>query len=495
MSSPETYPAGELALPLPVDPFSLLLDEVMGGLGYEVLPQGFPPPIAGAAIWDDIWNAVQRLLSFPMNMLGWLWDHFLWIFNRIWDAWLWFWVNALEPKLRWLGNYVWDVANWFWAAGIQPFLQRVFDRVWEAANWFWSNATRPFLDSIWRLIDTWFRWLWDTALAPFLNSLSNRIWDVWNWFWGSLLQPSLHWVYDRVWDTANWFWAAGIQPFFQRVFDRVWEASQWVVNNIAMPALDWLKDHIASKFVELTVWTGDKFRDLGETVLNVTIQGAQAIGEGFESALRWLFEHVFDPFADAIRVKLSIPRKLLTGQYHDIEDLLTDIEDPFSAGSIAALLWAIPAATLALIPAMMEMGSLYFRRNIYNVARDVGATIPTFADLRDATSASLCPRPCMIPGSASPASPRRTSTSSSSSISTFQPPPTWCAWRSRRCSTRRSSPASARWRTSRPTSPSGGSRPGSPTSGPTPTGRHTGTSPRPSRASPCSTGTLSPRTT
>jgi SOS response regulatory protein OraA/RecX len=93
---------------------------------------------------------------------------------------------------------------------------------------------------------------------------------------------------------------------------------------------------------------------------------------------------VFDPIAGSIKVKLSIPRKLLTGQYHNIEDLLTDIEDPFSAGSLPALLFAIPCATLALIPAMMEMGSLYFRRNIYDVARDVGATIPTFADLRDA---------------------------------------------------------------------------------------------------------------
>jgi len=384
LSSPEPYPAGELALPFPVDPFSLLLDDIMGDLGYEVLPQGFPPAVAGAAIWDDIWNAVKRLLGFPENMAGWLWDRFTDAWNRVWDVWDWFWHNVLWPNLYWVWSRVGDI--------------------WE---FWWNVALRPFLDSIWHLVDNWFRWLWDSAVGPTLHSIWNRVGEIWEFWWNAYLRPFLDSIWRRVddgfrwlWDTAirpfldsiwrrvddgfRWLWDTALLPFLNSLWTRIGDMARWVVDNIVLPSWNWLWDNIVLKFTDLTGWIKDRLGDLGETIVNVTIQGAQALGEGFESALRWLFEHVFDPIADSLRVKLSIPRKLLTGQYHDIEGILADFEDPVSPGSIFAGLTAIPCSILALVPVMMEMGSIYLRPAIYEAARIRGATIPTFADLRDA---------------------------------------------------------------------------------------------------------------
>jgi Holliday junction resolvasome RuvABC DNA-binding subunit len=363
------------------------LDDLLDSLtGYA--PPKFPPPIAGGAIWDDIWHAVETLWSFvsyPNMLMGWLWDHVIMkLWGRVGDVWDWFWHNILWPNLWWVWSTLKGSLDWLWQNAIQPAFQYLWALTSGTFNWLWNNAIQPAFQYLWALVSGTFNWLWSNAIQP-----------AFNWLWSNAIQPAFQYLWALTSGTFNWLWSNAIQPAFQYLWALVSGTFTWLWENAIHPAFTWIWDHILTKFDDLAGWLKDKFSDFGkevkneftnlaETTTNLVMAGGQAIGEGFQNALQWLFEHVFDPIADSIKVKLSIPRKLLTGQYHDIEDLLADIEDPFSASSIPALLWAIPCATLALIPAMMEMGSLHFRRNIYNVARDVGATIPTFADLRDA---------------------------------------------------------------------------------------------------------------
>ena len=396
MTDLEPSPAGELALTLPVDPFSSFLDDALADLADYVLPHGFPPQISGAAIWDDIWNAVQTLwsfISYPNTLMGWLWDNVVMkLWNRIWDAAQWFWSNAIQPSLQWTYARIWDTWSWFWTNALQPSLQWIYNRLESGISWLWDSALHPFLDSIWLLVDNWFRWLWDSALYPFLNSLWNRVWDVWQSFWNDLLQPSLQWLWSRVWDVWQSFWNDLLQPALKWIYERIAAMAQWVVDNIVLPSWNWLWDNIAARFTDLTVWTGGKFQDLGESIVNVTIQGAQAIGEGFGEALRWFVEHAFDPIADAISTKLSIPRKLLTVQYNSLEEVLDDLEDPITPGHLLAGLQFAIAAPAMVMAFATEAGRILAMPATQEWAKRVGATLPTFTDLRDGYLRKMVPQ-------------------------------------------------------------------------------------------------------
>lgn len=371
------------------------LDQVLDDLARDYLPSKFPPQIAGAAIWDDIWNAVKQLgsfLSYPNALMGWLWDNVVMkLWNHIWSTATWFWDNAIQPSLRWVYDRIWQTWEWFWVNALQPPLQWIYDRVWQAAQWFWDNAIGPGLQWVWDRVGEMVNWLWSNALQPSLQWLWARVEEVWGWWWENALQPALRWVYDHIWGTVQWFWDNAISPGLRWVWETVWEVGHWIVDNVALPALDWLWENIQTKLDEFWDWLVEQLKDLGETITNITIAGAQALGEGFQTALTWLFNHVFDPFADSIRVKSGIPRKLLTGQYESAEQLLDDFEDPLPWGSIAAYGLMIPGAILGLIGASSEAGQILFTPAVQEVAKIVARTIPSFGDLRDAYLRELMP--------------------------------------------------------------------------------------------------------
>jgi hypothetical protein len=379
-----------------------LLDEIL------ILPLELPAPpvdaplVAGADPISDIWNWVNNLFwqiaGAPYRFTTWLWDLIQSTIRTIWDGVNWLWNSAVSPAFWNLITWINDRLGWLWDAFINPGLHWVYDRIWGTAQWFWDTGIRPAFDWTYGFIESKVNWLWNSAVRPAFDWTWGFITGTVDYLWNARIAPSLQWLWSRVNDVWQWFWDTALHPAILWLETRIWDAARWLLDNIVSPSLDWLQDRLdqirdlaqgAKDVVVNQVWPA--VQSIPEQVINVGIAGAQAIGEGFRDALQWLFEHVFDPVADAIGVKMGIPRKLLTGQYHSIEDLLNDVEDPFGTSSIAGLLWAIPAATLGLIPAMLEMGSIIFRGDIYRMARELGPTIPTFADLRDGLLRGLLP--------------------------------------------------------------------------------------------------------
>jgi len=358
------------AFPLPHDLDGL--DYLLTDVGAQVLPTRFPPPIGGADIFGDIWDTIKQFgsfLSYPGQIMGWLWDKIsVYLWNRVGDVGNFFWTYLINPTLRWVYDRVWDVSQWFWQTAISPALNWVWNRVWDVSQWFWA-----------------------TAISPALNWVYNRVWDVAQWFWATAIKPAFDWTWATVSAKLDWLWATAIKPAFDWTWATVSAKLDWLNDSVLSPAFDWIGDRLGDikDFGEAThdvvvnqVWP--TVQSIPEHVVSVGIAGAQAIGGGFRDALEWLFNHVFDPIADAIAVKISIPRKLATGQYRTVEELLDDFEDPVSPGSIAGLLVGLLGAVVGLVPALMDVGRIEFQETTQYVAKQVGLTIPTFADLRDA---------------------------------------------------------------------------------------------------------------
>jgi hypothetical protein len=355
-------------------PFDLALPGDVLTLPFELPPPPIEPPVIAGGILgiEDIYHAVEQFLAFisyPNQIRGWLWDNVIMkAWDHLEDKVNWLWNNATSPAFTWTNGLIENARTWLWNTAIYPAFTWTNGLIENARTWLWNNAIYPAFTWTNGLIENARTWLWNNAISPAFTWTNGLIENARTWLWNNAISPAFTWTNGLIENARTWLWDNAIYPAFEVVGD--------LLNDLKSIGED------TKSFVTNNVWPA--VQSLPEHITNVVISGAEAIGSGFQNALQWLFEHVFDPVADAIAVKLSIPRKLLTGQYRSIEDLLKDIEDPFGTSSIAAYLWALPSATLALIPTMLEMGSIIFRGDVYRMAREIGPTIPTFADLRDA---------------------------------------------------------------------------------------------------------------
>ena len=384
------------------DILALLLPNPFDELLVEVAPSDpFPPPIAGADIISDvvnIWNAVSDFAGAVRGFFGSFWGWVVGTWNRVWDTWLWFWEVVLRPALNWLWDKVHAVGDWLWYNAINPvlgyivgYLGGLWNRIWEAAQWLWNSAVQPALNYLWALVSGTFDWLWRNAIQPSLQWVYNRIWDTGSWFWTNAIQPALSYLWALVSGTFTWLWDSAIRPSLDSLRQFVFDRTQWIYDHIISPSLAWLEDRLhqiqnigqeAKDVMVNNVWP--VVRDIPTALPGLVVSGGQLLVGGIRDALDWLFNHVFDPIADAIQTKLSIPRKLLEVRYANLGELLDDLDDPVPFGGIFAGFQAAVAVPGIIMSMSSEVGRIIAMDTVQQWAQRVGATLPTLTDLRDA---------------------------------------------------------------------------------------------------------------
>ena len=394
----------ELELVAPVDVDALLADAI------ESIVGSAPRPVAGGIIllddvWDkaqDIWGAVRQLLNFlshPGGILGWLRDQVINIFDAVGAARDWLW-RAISDPFGGLAQVVSGIVGWLWNQ-IRNSSTGVLGWTRDARDWLWDRISDPFgavadfvsgiVGWLWNQIRNsstgvlaWIRdardWLWDRISDPF-GGVAQFVSGIVGWLWDHIKHPTtgvLGWIRDA----RHWLW--------DRVSDPVTGIFAWVANralwlwDLTRAAFVFMGTEFARAFTAVTTTIIDTSQTVIRETGNAVIAGAQGVGEFFQSGLDWLFNSVFEPFADAIAVKASIPRKLVTGGYDTIEQLMDDIEDPLSPSSILGGLSMISMMSIALPGILSEVGQIRAQRLIQDAAALQGATIPSFTDLRDA---------------------------------------------------------------------------------------------------------------
>jgi len=382
-----------LALALP-DVFDQLLADVAA----DALPESFPPPLTGADLISDIWNLLnyvwagaQRLLYFPLDMGRWMWDRFTDTWRVIGDNITWLWDALIAPAFWSTWAAINQAKDWLWYSAVQPGLNYLWALVAGRLDWLWGSAVQPALNYLWALVAGRLDWLWGSAIQPSLQWIYNRIWDTAQSFWSSSIQPALNYLWALVSGTFTWLWGSAISPALDSLRQFVFDRTQWIYDHIVAPSLDWLGDRLdnllnigqeTKDIVVNNVWP--TLREIPTALPGLVTAGGQLLVGGIRDALDWLFNHVFDPIADAIQTKLSIPRKLMNVQYRDINELLDDLEDPIPYGSFfggAQAILGVPGMIMAM---SSEIGRVLAMDATQRWAQHVGATLPTLTDLRDA---------------------------------------------------------------------------------------------------------------
>ena len=313
-------------LPFLIDPDELL-DECFDELVADALPQG----VAGSAIWDDIWGkvkdtyrAVEQFLVFlwhPGRFSGWLTDQFL-------------------SVLTWIGDAGSDVIGQVWLQS-RDVIGKVYGRAGTVWDWV-DDRGSDVIGQVW------------TQSRDVIGKVYGRAGTVWDW------------VDDRGSDVIGQVWTQG-RDVIGKIPGRTGTVYDWV----------WDRGGDA---IEFTRNTGDF---VIEQAGNAVMAGAQGIGEFFQAGLDRLFNSVFDPFADALRVKTGIPRKFFHGEYDSLDDLWDDFEDPLSPGSIVGVLFNMAGTMIALPGLLSEYGTVRNQGWLQDAAEAAGRTIPSFTELRD----------------------------------------------------------------------------------------------------------------
>jgi hypothetical protein len=133
----------------------------------------------------------------------------------------------------------------------------------------------------------------------------------------------LTWVKDRIWDAAGF-----VKWGFTNAADFVWTQ----MNNLG----NWLYDNV---FKPLR----DKLNSVGQAV----VSGAQDLFGFFFAALEKVIIGPADQIVETVNFKLSIPGKLVRGEYTSLAQLVEDITDPAPA-ILAAM------AGVVLLPLIMQ---------------------------------------------------------------------------------------------------------------------------------------------
>ncbi|MFZ2146520.1 MAG: hypothetical protein WAV28_04800 [Sedimentisphaerales bacterium] len=261
------------------------VDSCLAG-SFDVAALTLARPIAGGAPdwWDTItdffrgiWGGAGDLAEKIGRSFSSLWDN---IWSRIGGTvrWLYNWgigsIDWLGRQLyayfTWVGNFINSSATWVGNRAWDA-AYYVKDRVWDAATW-----------------------------------VKDRVWDGVSSI-GRNIQSGLEWAGGQVWGAATW------------TKDRVWDATDWLYQNTVPPIMG------------AAFSVGDVFAKGLSTLGDVLTDGFAAIGDKLVDAIRWPWEHIFEPFTDVVERKLAIPGKLLDGQYADLRDLIDDVIDPAPA--------------------------------------------------------------------------------------------------------------------------------------------------------------------
>ena len=287
-------------------------------------------------LWDTIWGGLG-------GALRWVWDHtsygLIWLRERVEDLFEWV-QDKVGEGVGWLTDRLVDARDYLWrslASGIgllahpgRTLVDLVWDRVTDAASWTWDQVSGA--------VD----FLWDKASysLAFIRDQVGNLYD---------------WVEDRVTDAAGWLWD---KASFSLIFIRD------QVGN--------LYDFVDDKVTDAASWTKDN-------VLTPVMAGMGSIGDAFE------------PFVDVVQFKLSIPGKLIRGEYEDLGQLAEDIMDPapIVLAGVVGLLVLTMVVSLALSSLFTTFLEPLAEPNLQDSRARVGAQLPTVTQTFDAWNRGL----------------------------------------------------------------------------------------------------------
>lgn len=272
------------------------------------------PPIAGGAPdspWEWAWDRIQDIIGAGYDILEAIGRIAADIVQGVWE-----WVGGavrfvydwLSRFSEWLGtglSNIWgDVRSYAWSAAYW-----VRDRLWDAANWVKGQV-----DNAANFIGQ--------ALINTANWIKDRVWDVGNWVKDRAWDAAL-WVAQRAWDVGHWVtdeawkmatWAGG----------RISEAATWTVNSLLPPIMGGFGD------------IGDAFRGAFDQIGTALREALDAVADKIGDAIKWPWEHIWEPFVELLEHKLQIPARLIDGQYGSLRDVLDDLVDPPQAAFLGS---------------------------------------------------------------------------------------------------------------------------------------------------------------
>jgi hypothetical protein len=271
------------------------------------LSKGLPflPPIAGGApnVIDDFADWIGDLFGGTLDLLGMirdalkgLWKYIWtnvggalrWVWDKFDDWWGWL-VATLSSILTSLWNAITDARNLIW------------NRVWDVAGWV-KDRVNEIVDKVWGWISTWVYWVKD------------RVWD------------AAGWVKDRVDEIVNQVWG-WISTWADWVKDRVWDAAGWVKNEVLNPITDCL-DTVADVFRGAFDLIGKTIQNALDNLRDKVLAGLDALRDAIVAAIKWPYEHIWEPFVELLERKLQIPGRLIRGEYASLGDIMGELVDP-----------------------------------------------------------------------------------------------------------------------------------------------------------------------
>jgi len=406
-------------------------DELAAALGFPDLPL---PVIAGGALpefLEDAWRWVDHNLLDPAGdflkgilgeigkiVAGAATTVFSWLSKNIYRWLRWVLLFLIDDSDRWRFPNPADEPTatiWsYWARIFRLPLYATFGALSDAAEWIWRQVKvyiGPFASGFTTLTG-WIRslvlgaadlaidavsdaagWIWRQVkvyIGPFASGFTTLT----GWI-RSLVLGAADLAINAVSDAAEWIWRQ-VKVYIGPLASGFTTLTGWI-RSLILGAADLAIDAVFDAAGWLWDRVEDGFADVKRFVQNVVIQGAANvvsdigdflgdIWEGAKDAFSFLGEQItkatkaawstiFEDWVDLFQFKLSIPGKIIRGEYQTVEQLWDDITDPAPlalAGIAGGLL-----LLLAIFPAVTVLASSLLQPALEPLVQDVQKRIGT----------------------------------------------------------------------------------------------------------------------
>lgn len=351
----------------------------------EAIPLFPCPPIAGAAPawWDviadffrGIWGGAGDLAEKIGKSFSALWDKiWSWVGGAI--RWLYNWAAGIVDWLgrqllayfNWVGGFINTTASWL-RNTIGNSIDRVQAWVNSARDWVWGRVKDAW-DAIGRQVQSTADWLWGVVRGR-IDQVQGWVSSARDWLWGRV-KDAWDAIGRQIQSTADWLWKQ-VKNAWDIIGRQITDTASWLKDSILPPIMGGIGD--------LAGGIGNAFGKVGDLLGNAL----GTLGETLSDAIRWPWEHIFEPYTDVVERKLAIPGKLIRGQYASLLDLVDDVVDPapiILAGIAGAII-------LSLVISMVTAGIMAIlvqplcEPHVQASRARVGAQLLTVGVLQDA---------------------------------------------------------------------------------------------------------------
>ena len=255
------------------------------------------PPVMGGAPgwWDDLWDFLGDIWGGAGDLA----EKIGRSFDKLW-TWIW---EKVGGGIRWLYNQLLSVLGWLKDTAVKIW-DTVYDILHRFVYWLVPKLTAVW-DTVYDILHRFTTWL-----IPKLTGLGDTVYDI--------LHRIVTWIIPKLTD----------------IWDTVYDILNRVAHKIpdTLSAIwDFLRIDVFRHISGAAAGIGDAVTDAFEGIQKALEKALETIGDKLSDAIRWPWEHIFEPFTDVVERKLAIPGKLLDGQYRDLRDLLDDVIDPAPA--------------------------------------------------------------------------------------------------------------------------------------------------------------------